>query len=260
MLQDKQGDDDLGKSNKENDDDSQAGWWWIIVVALILLGVVTLVGFTLIERKDRVNFVTVNALSVLIFITIAMQVYVYRKQWKAMREQLGAMNEQASLMQKSLDLGERQADMAQEGMIRTLRAYVGVISGEGAGNQFRVLIENTGTTPARNVAVRYVLGQGYNAPPLADADADDFIYVGLLATGKQFGLEMRGPDLAPEINQLMGSNPNFRLWCVGDVTYVDVFGSMRETEFCLYRVYGNTKLHPWPMGGYELTQEAEAAD
>lgn len=87
MAQNEQGNNQTNKRHGENGGDSQAGWWWIVVAALILLGIVTLVGFTLVEHKDRVNFLTVNTLSTLVFVAIAMQVYVYRKQWKVMQAQ-----------------------------------------------------------------------------------------------------------------------------------------------------------------------------
>ena len=253
MLQKSKGENDPHRADRKNDDNSQVGWWLIVVAGLILLGVIALAGFTLIEHKDRVTFLTVNTLSALIAEAVAMQVYIYRKQWKA-------MNRQADTMKDTLDLGQENAETAKDQMISTLRAYVSPTRGEGAGNWFRITIENTGLTPAKNVAVRHVLGQGFNAPHFSDADADDFTYVGVLASGRDFPLEVQGPELTSEVNQIMGCEPEFRVWIAADITYLDVFGNPRETEFCMYRKYGDTTLRAWPMRGYELTEEAETAN
>src|SRR5438552_9605938 len=93
MLQNEQGKNDPGKRNTKNNYHSQVGWWLIITAGLILLGVVALVGFTLIDHKDRISFLTVNSLSALIVEAVAMQVYVYRKQWAVMERQWEAMRQ-----------------------------------------------------------------------------------------------------------------------------------------------------------------------
>lgn len=232
-----------------------------------IVALVVLLVFSFAQRAGRISFFTENLLSLLILVVITVQAYIYKRQWqvmerqgKAMQGQLETMNSQADTMKSSLELGQKNVETARDQMISTLRAYVSATGREGAGNNFRLTIENTGVTPARNVAVRYVLGQGFNAPHFSDAGADDFTYGGLLAPGRDFPLEVHGPELTPEVNQMMGSDPKFRLWFAGDITYLDAFGEMRETEFCMYRKYADTRLYPWPMRGYELTEEAETAN
>lgn len=167
MLQNKQGDNDPGKRNRKNNDDSQSGWWLIVIAAFFLLSAVALVGFALIEHKDRISFLTVNALSTLVFVAIAMQVYIYRRQWRAMQGQLHAMKEQARIMDESLaetrniatqseraiEVSERNAKTAQDALYVSERAYIGIRNIEmsvGSNDEpsLTIIWINGGKTPA----------------------------------------------------------------------------------------------------------------
>lgn len=150
MLQNEQANDRPNKGNSKNDSDSQAGWWWIVVAALILLGVVAFVGLALIDSTKRINFLTVNALSALIFVAVAMQVYVYRKQWKVMERQWEATRKLVEQNERAVTAAERIAEIAHEGE----RAYIGITKltvdtlAVGQNPTLRITWCNAGKTPA----------------------------------------------------------------------------------------------------------------
>jgi hypothetical protein len=118
---------------------SPVGLWWIFAAGLILLGVLFVVSVFLPNMSERVKFFTVNALSLLVLLAIAVQAYIYRGQWEVMQE-----------MKLITTIGER--------------AYLGIkdvrINSPIVGNTLIVsaLFFNGGRTPAINVKRKFQIG------------------------------------------------------------------------------------------------------
>lgn len=105
--------DDPVKSD-EDKKASNTGWRIIVAAAVIAAVAIVGVGFLYIKESERVAFITVNTLSLLVLVAIAVQAYIYRKQWEAMEEQRDAMTEQGRLMSVSLAQNERSVKAAEK--------------------------------------------------------------------------------------------------------------------------------------------------
>lgn len=74
----------------------------VALVGGIMLGTLLLGSIFIPNMTERIKFFTVNALSVLVLLAIAVQAYIYRKQWEAMDTQAGTMQNQLKAMEDSL--------------------------------------------------------------------------------------------------------------------------------------------------------------
>jgi hypothetical protein len=110
LPQDDDADADDAVKSHENKKALNTGWRVIVVAAVVAAVAIVGVGFLYIKESERVAFITVNTLSLLVLVAIAVQAYIYRKQWEAMGEQRDAMKEQAGLMRDSLAETRKMAE------------------------------------------------------------------------------------------------------------------------------------------------------
>lgn len=85
----------------------------------IMLGALALVSIFAPNMTERIKFFTVNALSVLVLLAIAVQAYIYRKQWEAMDTQAGTMQEQLAAMKAQEGAMKGQLTAMQESLAET---------------------------------------------------------------------------------------------------------------------------------------------
>ena len=156
--------DDAPKSSKDQKG-SQQGLWWIIAAGFIAVIAVIFVGSFWISAVDRTRFITEFILTVALADLVAVQAYIYKKQWtvmdrqltafehptaqnewefrqaqrnasavqsqmqeqsKAMKGQLEAMKTQAAASEIQAKAAERSVEVMRESYIATTRAYIGV--------------------------------------------------------------------------------------------------------------------------------------
>jgi len=100
----------------------------IIIAAAILLGVLAFIAWYFVnEHSERIRFITVNSLSLLVVVIIAIQSVIYRREWRVMQRglrqtdkvietmqgQLDAINEQAGHLSVQAEAAKEAADMAK---------------------------------------------------------------------------------------------------------------------------------------------------
>lgn len=91
---------------------SHTGLWIIIGVVVLVVATVVFVGaFYVNQSSERIRFITVNTLSVLIAGLVAVQAYIYRKQWDAMERSLERTDQVIEKMQGQLKAVEDQAEI-----------------------------------------------------------------------------------------------------------------------------------------------------
>src|SRR5215210_3495245 len=104
--------------------------------------------------SERVKFFTVNALSLLVFIAIAVQAYIYRRQWEAMEDSLAETRKIVDQNERAVKVAERGIEVAQNAAYIEQRAYVGIqrmtVEGldEGRCPILNITWINGGKTPA----------------------------------------------------------------------------------------------------------------
>src|SRR5215211_4485712 len=72
----------------EDQKGSQRGLWWILAAGFIAVVAVILVGSFWISPVDRTRFITEFILTVALADLVAVQAYIYKKQWQAMDESI----------------------------------------------------------------------------------------------------------------------------------------------------------------------------
>jgi|SRR5712692_7473039 len=177
MPQNDKANGDPSKTDKKDNRTSHAGLWWIVLAGGVLFLVLLFVSVYLPNLTERVKFFTVTALSLLVVVVIAVQAYIYRRQWEAM---------------------ENQTEYAQRAYVSIPIANLDV--GEDFGrNQFFIFslrIKNCGNTPANDVEV--VLTTGVEAEPpdprLPASNNDSPSILGLIAPGSDFRHWIRSPE------------------------------------------------------------------
>lgn len=111
----------------------------IVVVALFIFIVLLLVGIFLPNMKERVKFLTESTLSLLILLVVAVQAYIYTRQWEVMQEQ-----------KRMMTIGER----AYLG-IKDVKVNTPIMNNTLVVN---ALFFNGGRTPAINVDRKFQIG------------------------------------------------------------------------------------------------------
>jgi hypothetical protein len=154
MPQNDQTNNNSSEANKQDDSTSHAtirakfsGLRLIIVAGCILVLALLFLSIYLPYLTERVKFFTVNLLSLLVLAAIAVQAYIYRKQWEVMQGQLGVMRETIAENRRNFYVIER--------------AYVSISHIQFTDNpeteQMRTIqieIINGGRTPAWDVRMR----------------------------------------------------------------------------------------------------------
>jgi hypothetical protein len=97
----------------EDQKGSQRGLWLIIAAGFIAVVAVIFVGSFWISPVDRTRFITEFILTVALADLVAVQAYIYKKQWAAMKGQLEAMQEQLTLMREQTGAIKAQAEASE---------------------------------------------------------------------------------------------------------------------------------------------------
>jgi hypothetical protein len=140
MPQDNQTGNDSSEANKQEDSIPHVtvraksfGLRWIIIGGCIATVALLLLSVFLPNLTERVKFFTVNFLSLLVLVIIAVQAYIYKRQWEAMQESLSqneravrASETQAIASQSSAKAAERMIEITQQAYIASERAYIGI--------------------------------------------------------------------------------------------------------------------------------------
>jgi hypothetical protein len=208
--------------------------------------------------KDQ-PLVYIGAVQTFIF---ALQLFVFRDQAKKLRQTVEAAKEQSADTKRSIEQSTRAANAMEEFsksaergskaaaqsvvlVAKQMRAYLSVrIDGgfyqdRGANFRFEVrpMLINTGLTPALRV------GYAARADVLSFPLEDGFVFPALGQPQSVFGL------LAPQQNFIMNAyvdrdyfddaeaedikrGRGKRVYMWGTITYEDVFGETRHTNFC----------------------------
>lgn len=238
-----------GIHTDKNNEVSSAGLWLIVGVGVIAILIVAYVGtFYVNQYSERIRFVTVNSLSVLVAVAVAIQVYVNRRQWEAMQRQLDLMELQWKETRRGIESSEQSSIHAQ-------RAYV-VAKIEGLGPyddqlQFDLRIENGGNTPANNVCVYYSTEMRKSPPwPIQSVEGpaeqhtfetrfDKTERLGVVApNGGYFVITTVPPvpfPLVASTEYNRWETGGYKFYCWGTIEYDDIFGERRRTDFCFYQ-------------------------
>ena len=163
---------------------------------------------------------------------------------------------QAAAAENSAIAAGRVAEITSDNSVRQLRAYIGVkiksFEIKKGGALVLVTIKNNGATPARNVFIRgqVFISEGGpptgGRPPIQFGDVPTFEYFGgefaastitnSLGTGQE---DVRGVDSRlPFFDKKTSFTPKARdrIYAIGAVYYLDIFGKQRFSRFCYYAV------------------------
>jgi hypothetical protein len=178
VPQDDQTNNNSSEANKQDNSPPQAtvrtkpsGLRLIIVAGCILTFTLLFISVYLPNLTARVKFFTVNFLSLLVLAAIAVQAYIYKRQWDAMQGQLSVMQElkditdrQSDKMQGQLDAINKQARIIEQELLRSHRPWVSLggnpivrapLVSEGDGFYVDVIfnLRNTGNSAAIGTVV-----------------------------------------------------------------------------------------------------------
>ncbi|HVF56118.1 MAG TPA: hypothetical protein VM934_08205 [Pyrinomonadaceae bacterium] len=194
-------------------------------------------------------------LNVLALLVIAFQAAIYLRQLNVMRElkaiserQSSTLDNQATAMQHGLAetqkiveqnertviVAERSVEVAQETMVYAQRAYISIpkISAwlEEEMGVFKLIIENSGNSPANNVQMLAV-AEIKEHPPIPDINSGSWTQIGLIVRTGEFEKHVVTKKITPEQRQLVSSG-DLKLYCWGIIRYQDIFKQSRGTKFC----------------------------
>jgi hypothetical protein len=236
----------MPENDKANDDSSEgakdrhrapkANLYWILVAGGILFAALLAGSILIPNLTERVKFFTTNALSLCVLAAIAVQAYIYHRQWQMM---------------------EKQNDIAQQNMIYAQRAYVtipdGVETNGRPNSTFRLKVENSGNTPASTVEItgKVELRERWHETDLETVENLTTQRLGIIAPKHYHYFDIVRPDQSDEERQLWMAG-KLRYYCFGSVHYQDFFGKARHTYFCLivgkFNEQGLSELLPHTTG------------
>ena len=211
----------------------------ILLVGGILLAALLVVSVFLPHLSERVKFFTVNALSLLVLFAIALQAYIYRRQWETMERQWLAMREQTEIMRDTLAESRDTFYVGQ-------RAYIGVVSVRFADNAYlavgrepiiHITIINAGNTPAWTISARAHLAIGSEAPEYltaAEVDTIDQTHIGhvmLPKVEKELVIETHVKISHNQINKIINNEEYF--YIRGRIYFTDISKAQRNFPFCV---------------------------
>ncbi|HYR75589.1 MAG TPA: hypothetical protein VEM96_07075 [Pyrinomonadaceae bacterium] len=160
MPENEKTNNDPGKADKKDDRTSHAGLWWICIAGGVLLATLLFLSIFLPSLTERVKFFTLNALSLLVLTVIAVQAYIYRRQWEVIERQESVMRE--SLVEtRNLVVQNERAVKAAEDNAKTAQEAL------SAGERAYLVIEDMQLTPTHvgdNWAVTITLFNGGRTP------------------------------------------------------------------------------------------------
>jgi hypothetical protein len=254
----------MTKDNSQSDDafdqqpqdhESHAGLWVIIGVGLIGLALIAILGFWFVTEQ-KIRFVTEFSLTTMLATLVAVQAYIYRRQWAVMERQGNAMQDTLVETRKLIAVGEQQADTskaavlmaersaiaaeenlksAKDAFYASERAYVTIpeAASQTTGAEVVILltVENIGKTPAYRVRISASMNV-VAEPPIIDDSSPTWENIGLIGQGsyvkKRFATK-QGP-LEKGLEQVQRNER--KLCCWGLLEYFDISNECRRTKFC----------------------------
>ena len=200
---------------------------WIMIGAWLLVGGSVLVwaGFHYFTNPDRSKFIAETVLSLLVLTAVALQVYIYQRQWGAMQAGLG--------------LNRESMRYSQSAYI-TVKDVMTIIEETGKPLEFIVRFVNSGTTPAYHCRVYTHVNNKPRPFRFTHEEAKNLegrlISKSILgANGEIFHQRL---STAPVVltKDLLQTEKTMPIHFWGIVTYTDVFKRNRWTTFCYIRV------------------------
>lgn len=229
MPQNTQTQPDEGVQGEENNNNSERGLWIIIGVGAVLLAAVVVIGGVFID-VGKVRFITEFSLTVLLAALVAVQAYIYRKQWEVMAQQRVEIEKQAGYMLDSLE-------SAREHAIYTLRAYVNIRSVVASfPRQILMEVVNFGQTPAHHVQFAHkVAVRSIKENPEASLETFDWATIPGAPLAPTMSIEKHIALWGiPDADIAKVNDPKYRLFIWGIIRYTDVFRKTRYTQFAAF--------------------------
>jgi hypothetical protein len=239
----------IGSSTKTGKNTFGRGFYYLVIAALAIVAAFAYFTFRHVSFADRqatdaaIDRFIAGLVNILVLATIAIQAYIYRRQW-------AAMIEQRSIMQQQLDAAHDQLDHQREVFEVTERPIVFLDRAEAKPFQHDVPmnhwleITNRGRTAATNVRLLINMGildfenseyARLEEPPLS---------IPILPPDKTFavaGSEVNEVTITREDYSLIAAGMvDFAIFGYGD--YEDLTGRKYEIEPFVFRFY--------PSGGF----------
>jgi hypothetical protein len=259
MSEKQQANSDSGDP-KNNDSGLTNGYrWQIIFGSAVAFLVLAFVSRNLPYLQERAKFFTENALSLAILIAVIVQAIISSRQWKAMTDGVARTDNVIKEM-------EQQRTLAKDSAIYAQRAYVTAkIRGTGEGShQWRLRIENSGSTPANNVCVYYSAEfretppWDWEAKPFREMPEDQIIFESVLMENARLGVIAPNSSYhvvrTPKVEPLFPEDRkewiagNIKFFCWGVIVYEDIFKARRYTYFCFFESQRHPNGYPCEHG------------
>jgi hypothetical protein len=228
------------------------------------LGFLFFVAWLLLPLSAKIiPFVVAGALPLFTLYAVIYQAVVYRRQWNVMqrslrqtdrviekmREQMIEIRSQTKAIQDSVVESQKLVAHTEKGLkiserntLLSQRAYVVVSKREAIETGFWITVENSGNTPALEVAMKTITQPGFMAPKVPDwGNAGDSItWIGVLGPKDTYCLWVPFMRSLTAEEQDSFNDPDglFNWWCAGSIYYKDIFQphptDYRETIFSFY--------------------------
>ncbi|MDX6532007.1 MAG: hypothetical protein QOH41_4297 [Blastocatellia bacterium] len=163
---------------------------------------------------------------------------------------------EGNIAERSARATEASVEVTRQNMIYAQRAYVNVVGGRMLGaneDGFKIVIKNSGHTPANNVQINYVVDVG-NLPPGLPSDSN-WEAAGVIAPDGTYdiGAHAKRVFTSEEQNLRQRVEEKFYVWCVGVISYNDIFQASltdepRITRFCVFGEWSNPLFRAWILG------------
>ena len=234
MPENTQADSDQHKIDKKKAEILDPGMKRIFTLGIVVLFLLLI--FTFAQASGRLPFFTQNFLSLLVLVAIAIQAYIYRRQWEVMERQGNEI--------------ERQSKQAREHAIHTLRAYVNIrVVAPDFPKQVLMEIVNFGQTPAHNVQFAHTIAvKPFQETPEATPESIDWVIPGV-PLAPTMSIEKPLPlGKISEADMAKLHDPQYRLFIWGVIRYEDVFYKTRYTRFSAFHIPQTKRLGTCPRG------------
>jgi hypothetical protein len=231
------------------------------IVGSAVAGLATLIVLSFWLVAGRVPFIVGAAVSVFTLIAIIYQAVVYRRQWNVMQQslrqteqvitkmqsQIIAARDQTEVLKKALAESEKMTShteasiaITQSGIEHAQRAYVTVVKREWGNNAFVLTLENSGNTPAREVAIDAVVTLAFGSFEMPAEITDQYTALGLLTPRGREVVVFEFDNAISEDDMPHYIDPEWGLhwYCNGFIMYRDIFqqdlGDYWIIKFCFY--------------------------
>ncbi len=241
MPQTEQTNSDPGQSDKNNKRTSHAGLWWILIAGGAFLVTLLFVSVYLPNLTERVKFFAVNALSILLLVTIAVQAYIYRRQWEVIERQEDVMRESLAETRNLIAQNERFSRINSRAYVFIDTASLDAPINSGKYPLAKIVVKNSGRSPAFNHRMRieqaFLAGEALEKakkgimPKMRPLDKKGLAIIG---AGHTTDMHLvRDTWKSPEDEELaMKGESVFYMW--GLNCYSDIFGKEYSSKFSLF--------------------------